>query len=346
MNDLKLQEFYEASDETVIVLIVDDQPMIVEAVRRQLASEIDLKFHYCTDSTQAVIEAVRVKPTVILQDMVMPGLDGLSLIQEYRKNVPTRGIPIIALSVKEDPSVKSRAFEAGADDYLVKLPDPIELIARIRYHSRSFVTARRLDHTYRALRTSQQQLLDTNLTLQRAMGELKRLVNSDGLTEIANRRHFDEFLQAEWQTASRAGLEISLLMVDVDFFKRFNDSFGHLAGDDTLKKVAGAMRDAVEGESFLPARYGGEEFAVILPATSSVDAMTIAENLRKKVEALKIPHNSPEPTSVITVSIGIATMSPERTEDCKMLIDLADKGLYLAKRGGRNRVGVCPADGE
>lgn len=85
MNDLKLQEFYEASDETVIVLIVDDQPMIVEAVRRQLASEIDLKFHYCTDSTQAVIEAVRVKPTVILQDMVMPGLDGLSLIQEYRK---------------------------------------------------------------------------------------------------------------------------------------------------------------------------------------------------------------------------------------------------------------------
>lgn len=346
MNELQLQEFSEASEETVIILIVDDQQMIIEAVRRQLASESDLEFHYCTDSTQAVIEAVRVKPTVILQDMIMPGIDGLSLIQEYRKNELTSGIPIIALSVKEDPKVKSRAFEAGADDYLVKLPDPIELIARIRSHSRSFVTARKLNYAYRALRVSQQQLLDTNLTLQRAMGELKRLANSDGLTDLANRRHFDEFLQAEWQSASKAGIEISLLMVDVDFFKLFNDSFGHQAGDDTLKQVAGAMRNTVTGEGFLLARYGGEEFAVILPATSSAEAMAIAENLRERVEALKIPHHSPKPESVVTVSIGLATLSPNQTNDRKMLIELADKGLYLAKRGGRNRVGVHPADDE
>lgn len=146
MNELQAREFQEACDETVVLMLVDDQPMVVEAVRGQLVGESDIEFHFCTDSTSAVSEAERVRPTVILQDLVMPGLDGLSLIEAYRKNKNTNGIPIIALSVKEDAVVKSRAFEAGADDYLVKLPDPIELIARIRYHSRSFVTARKLDN--------------------------------------------------------------------------------------------------------------------------------------------------------------------------------------------------------
>ncbi|MDI1332431.1 diguanylate cyclase [Pseudomonas sp.] len=346
MDELQLEEFHEASEETVIILIVDDQHMVVEAVRRQLTNENDLEFHYCTDSNQAVTVAERVKPTVILQDLVMPGVDGLSLIKEYRKNELIGGVPIIALSVKDDPSVKGQAFEAGADDYLVKLPDPIELIARIRYHSRSFVTARKLEQAYRALRTNQQQLLDTNLSLQRALGVLKRIANSDGLTDLANRRHFDDFLQTEWLRANEAGLEISLLMVDVDFFKLFNDSFGHSAGDDALKKVAGAMRDEVTDEAFLSARYGGEEFAVILPGTSEANAKAIAESLREKVEAMKIPHVSPVQDSVVTVSIGLATLSPSGTDDCKILIELADKGLYLAKNGGRNRVAIHLADGE
>ncbi len=346
MNELQAREFQEACDETVVLMLVDDQSMVVEAVRRQLVGESDIEFHFCTDAKSAVSEAERVTPTVILQDLVMPGLDGLLLIEAYRKNKNTNGIPIIALSVKEDAVVKSRAFEAGADDYLVKLPDPIELIARIRYHSRSFVTARKLDNAYSLLRESQQQLLDTNLVLQMANNALQRLINLDGLTDLPNRRCFDDFLEAQWQRAIETGAEISLLMVDVDFFKLFNDEYGHLAGDDALKKVAAAMRNTVTDESYLPARYGGEEFAAILPGASESVAKAIGNSLREKVEEMNIPHHSPKPDSVVTVSIGLATLAPTASGGSKKLIELADKALYLAKRGGRNRVAINNEDCE
>lgn len=340
MNDFQTQELFNTDIDSVIVLLVDDQPLIVEAVRRHLESESDIEFYYCVDANQAVLEAEKTRPTVILQDLVMPGLDGLSLIKEYRKNPRTQGIPVVALSTKEDPIVKSRAFEAGANDYLIKLPDPIELVARVRYHSRSFNTTKQLDQAYRALRTSQQQLLDTNLVLQRMNSALRRQANSDGMTGLSNRRHFDEFLAIEWQRACDTGSEISFLMVDVDFFKLFNDNFGHSAGDDALKNVAAAMRDTIIDETYLPARYGGEEFAIILPGVSQSETMKIAESLRQNIEAMKIPHISPGLDSVVTVSIGLATMAPKISESSKVLIELADKGLYLAKSKGRNQVAI------
>lgn len=340
MSDISAQLLLNTDIDSVIVLVVDDQPMIGEAVRRNLAGERDMEFHYCADAMQAVIEAGKIKPTVILQDLVMPGIDGFSLIKDYKKNPSTRDIPIIALSTKEDPTTKSRAFEVGYSDYIVKLPDPIELAARLRYHSRSFNAATQLDRAYRALRVSQQQLLDTNLFLQRANNKLERLINSDGLTGLSNRRHFDEFLKAEWLRAGNEYLEISLLMIDVDFFKLFNDSFGHLAGDEALKSVASAVRDTIHNEIYLPARYGGEEFAVILPGASSDDTKVIAEKLRENVELLNIPHCSPNADSIVTVSIGLATFSPISSESSKLLIELADKGLYLAKGRGRNQVAV------
>lgn len=340
MNDLQVKELFNTDIDSVIVLLVDDQPLIVEEVRRQLESESDIEFYYCIDASQAVFEVEKIKPTVILQDLVMPGIDSLSLIKEYRNNPLTQNIPVVALSTKEDPFVKSRAFEAGANDYLVKLPDPIELVARIRYHSRSFNTTKQLDQAYRALRTSQQQLLDTNLVLQRMNGALRRQANSDGMTGLSNRRHFDEFLASEWQRACNAGSEISLLMVDVDFFKLFNDNFGHSAGDDALKNVAAAIRDTIIDEAYLPARYGGEEFAIILPGASKSEAAKIAGSLRENIEAMKIPHISPRLDSVVTVSIGLATMAPKNSGNSKDLIELADKGLYLAKSKGRNQVAI------
>lgn len=340
MDEFSSQELLDTDIDSIIVLVVDDQPLIGEAVLRSLVGESNIELHYCVDARRAVIEAEKIKATVILQDLTMPGFDGFSLIKNYKQNKHTQNIPIIALSTKEDSAIKSRAFEVGANDYLVKLPDPIELVARLRYHSRSFNTAVKLDQAYRALRVSQQQLLDTNLVLQRANNSLLRLINSDGLTGLSNRRHFDEFLEAEWRRAGEAHLEMSLLMVDVDFFKPFNDNFGHLAGDEALKGVASAMRDTITDETYLPARYGGEEFAVILPSTSMDEAKMIAERLRENVESLRIPHNSPHLDSVVTVSIGLATFAPAISESSKMLIEFADKGLYLAKSGGRNQVAI------
>ncbi len=281
MNDLQLDDF-KRDENAAMVLLIDDQAMIGEAVRRGLSNEDNIDFHFCSDPHQAIAQAVRIKPTVILQDLVMPGLDGLSLVREYRNHPATRDIPIIVLSTKEDPLVKSAAFAAGANDYLVKLPDNIELVARIRYHSRSYMMLLQRDAAYRALRVSQQQLLDANLVLQ-------RLMNSDGLTGLSNRRHFDEYLELEWRRAMRDQSQLSLLMIDVDYFKAYNDNFGHLEGDEALRKVATAIREACSRPSDLPARYGGEEFALVLPGTSPGGARLMAEKLRQGVVALKIP---------------------------------------------------------
>ncbi|MBV6822419.1 PleD family two-component system response regulator [Pseudomonas sp. PD9R] len=332
MNDLQLDDF-KTDENAAMVLLVDDQAMIGEAVRRGLSNEENIDFHFCADPHQAVAHAVRIKPTVILQDLVMPGLDGLSLVREYRNHPATKDIPIIVLSTKEDPLIKSAAFAAGANDYLVKLPDNIELVARIRYHSRSYMTLLQRDAAYRALRVSQQQLLDTNLVLQ-------RLMNSDGLTGLSNRRHFDEYMELEWRRSLREQSQLSLLMIDVDYFKTYNDTFGHLEGDEALRKVAAAIRDASARPSDLPARYGGEEFALVLPNTSQGGARLVAEKLRMTVEALKIPHISPSEGSSLTISIGLSTITPVAGSNCRELISAADKGLYLAKNNGRNQVGI------
>lgn len=334
MDDLPLDGFVTANENSAMVLLVDDQAMIGEAVRRGLASESNIDFHFCADPHQAVAQAMRIKPTVILQDLIMPGLDGLSLVREYRSNPQTQDIPIIVLSTKEDPLVKSAAFAAGANDYLVKLPDTIELVARILYHSRSYLTLLQRDEAYRALRVSQQQLLDTNLVLQ-------RLMNSDGLTGLSNRRHFDEYLELEWRRAMRDQSQLSLLMIDVDYFKAFNDSFGHLAGDEALRQVAEAIRGSCSRPSDLPARYGGEEFALVLPNTSPGGARLVAEKLRQTVAGQQIAHNMPQAGSVLTISIGLATHTPTIGSHCRQLISAADKGLYQAKNGGRNQVGVA-----
>ncbi|WP_341522931.1 PleD family two-component system response regulator [Pseudomonas sp. G.S.17] len=333
MNDLQMDNFKSSDENAAMVLLVDDQAMIGEAVRRGLANEENIDFHFCADPHQAIAQAVLIKPTVILQDLVMPGLDGLTLVREYRNNPLTKDIPIIVLSTKEDPLIKSAAFAAGANDYLVKLPDNIELVARIRYHSRSYMTLLQRDEAYRALRVSQQQLLDTNLVLQ-------RLMNSDGLTGLSNRRHFDEYLELEWRRAIREQSQLSLMMIDVDFFKAFNDNFGHLEGDEALRQVAKAIRASCARPSDLPARYGGEEFALVLPNTSPGGARLLAEKLRMTVAGMNIPHIAPAPGSSLTVSIGVATMIPPVGSNSRQLIQDADQGLYAAKHNGRNQVSV------
>src|SRR5205814_9107531 len=148
-----------------MVLLVDDQAMVAQAVKRLLDGFANIDLHYCADAMQAVKVAIQIKPNVILQDLVMPGINGLELVRFFRANPATADIPIIVLSTTEDPQIKSQAFESGANDYLVKLPDRIELIARINYHSKSHVNQIQRDEAFRALRESQQQLLSANTAL-------------------------------------------------------------------------------------------------------------------------------------------------------------------------------------
>jgi two-component system chemotaxis family response regulator WspR len=320
----------DGAQDTVTVLLVDDQPVIAMMVRKMLAGDPAIEVHVCAHATEAVARAREVRPTVILQDLVMPEANGLDLVLAYRSMPETRDIPIIVLSSNDEPEMKRSAFAIGANDYVVKLPEPIELIARIRYHSRAYMALVERDNAYRALRLSQQKLLLSNL-------ELQRLTNSDGLTGLPNRRSFNDHLARAWATSQSQGSPLSLLMIDVDHFKNYNDRFGHLAGDDALKCVAEAIRQAQPDPACLPARFGGEEFAMVLPGVTAAQAGAIAETLRWQVECTALPHTAPEPTSV-TVSVGAATMVAPPDASPDLLIAAADARLYEAKCGGRNRV--------
>lgn len=316
-----------------MVLLVDDQLIIAEAIRRALANEPDIDFHFCSDPARAIDMAQQICPTVILQDLVMPGRDGLALVAEYRANAATRSIPVVVLSTREEPRTKEAAFAAGANDYLVKLPDRIELIARIRYHTRAYVSQLQRDEACKALRESQRQLMEANL-------ELQRLTNLDGLTGLSNRRRLDEYAESEWLRAAREGAEISLLVADVDDFKRYNDTYGHVAGDGVLKQVAMAIRAHCSRPADLPARFGGEEFAVVLPGTDLAGARHLAETIRGAVEEANIPHKGSTTGDRVTMTVGGICAKPRGRATLLDALIRADKALYEAKRKGKNTVAV------
>jgi two-component system chemotaxis family response regulator WspR len=318
------------SRQSIMVLLVDDQVVVGEAVRRALLNQPEAIFHYCSNPLEALAIAKKVKPTVILQDLVMPAMSGLELVHQYRADPETKNIPVIVLSTKEEATVKSEAFRAGANDYLVKLPDQIELIARIRYHSAAYLSQIQRDEAYRALRKSQQDLMESNL-------ELQRLTNVDGLTGLSNRRYFNEYIETEWRQAIRAKEPISLLMVDIDHFKQYNDTYGHLAGDEVLRTVAQTVMKSFRRPKDLAARFGGEEFVVILPQTAIGDLQMLADKVVSAVEALDLPHSASTVGARVTISAGAATSIPRNGDSFFSLIEAADKALYEAKRTGRNR---------
>ncbi|MBL9170012.1 MAG: diguanylate cyclase [Verrucomicrobiales bacterium] len=306
-----------------VVFMVDDQAIVGESIRRMLAEEPNVEFHFCRDPAAAVAEAQRVQPSIILQDLVMPDVDGLTLLAAYRDNPATRDIPVIVLSSRDVPEIKREAFTRGANDYLVKLPDPIELIARVKAHSRSY-------HTQGELRSLQRQLEASNAVL-------KQLSTQDALTGIPNRRHFDELLTKEWRRCLRSYKSLGLLLIDVDGFKSFNDHYGHQEGDRCLQQVAQALSKAMLRPGDVVARYGGEEFAVILPETDLEGSMAVAERLRQVVSSLHIAHEHSPCEDHVTISLGVAACVPSLKSNVADLISESDQALYRAKRGGRNR---------
>lgn len=318
---------------TTIVLLVDDQPMVAEGIRRMLVNEDDIEFHYCEDPSKALETAIDINATLILQDLVMPDIDGMTLMRFYKKHPDTAKIPVIVLSSKEDVEIKSDAFANGANDYLVKLPEPIELIARIRAHAKHYFTGIERDKAYEAMRKMQEELKSHNI-------ELQRLSSIDGLTGISNRRIFDLTIVKEWCRARRrkSDTDISIIMIDIDFFKPFNDGYGHQQGDECLKQVSWELNKCIKRDCDLLARYGGEEFVAVLPDTALEGATLLAEQMRKNILALKIPHKFSEVKDFLTLSMGVATLIPTANNKPQELIEAADKALYQAKEKGRNQV--------
>jgi len=314
----------------IIVLLVDDQMIIAEAVRRMLAGHADIDYHYVADAEQAAATAERLRPTVILQDLVMPGIDGFGLIERYRASDALRDVPVIVLSAKEDPKLKAHSFALGANDYMVKLPDRLELVARVRYHSAGYISGLQRDEAFRFLKESRRQLAEANI-------ELQKLAALDSLTGIANRRRFDEALAHEWQRGQREKKPLSLLMCDIDCFKKYNDTFGHPAGDLCLKKAAAILTEHLKRPADLAVRYGGEEFAIVLPDTDAAGAQLIAEAVRAHLASLQM-ENPEAPGKFVTMSVGLCTVVPSPDSTPEALVARADRALYEAKSGGRNRV--------
>ncbi len=318
------------------VLLVDDQLMIAEAVRRMLAGYDDIEYYSVSDAVSALATAERIRPTVILQDLVMPGIDGFALIKSYRASEALREVPVIVLSSKEDAKLKAHGFAVGANDYLVKLPEQLELLARVRYHSAGLISRQQRDQAFIDLHESQRLLAESNV-------ELQKMASVDGLTAIANRRRFDETMKTEWQRGQRDKSPLSMLLCDIDCFKPFNDTYGHQAGDQCLKAAAAMLAAQLKRPADLAARYGGEEFAVVLPATDVEGALLVAEQCRAGMEALAIKHSG-GPAGKVTMSIGVASVLPDAGGSVEQLIARADKALYAAKDGGRNRVQQADAD--
>jgi two-component system chemotaxis family response regulator WspR len=255
----------------------------------------------------------------------------LAMVRHFRVNKATSKIPIIVLSTNEEATIKSEAFKLGANDYLIKLPDKIELIARIRYHSQAYISQLERDEAFRALEKSREQLARANLALQ-------KLSSIDGLTGIANRRSFDEVLRKEWHRAMRNEKPIGLIMLDIDFFKLYNDHYGHQGGDECLKKVAAGLNSAIHRETDFLARYGGEEFSAVLPETDLSGALQVAEEMRQTIKKLQIHHVRSKVCDIVSISIGVSSVTPPKGEDPEILIAAADQALYKAKEDGRDRV--------
>jgi diguanylate cyclase (GGDEF)-like protein len=324
------------------ILVVDDTLANVQLLSHMLA-EYGYKVRKVLSGSMALMGIQTAPPDLIILDVNMPEMNGYEVCQKIKANEATQDIPVIFISALDEAADKIKAFAVGGVDYITKPFQVAEVLARVEHQlmlrelqqqlrEQNVLLQRKIYEHERTLR----ELEQAKVALQDANSELQRLAIIDDLTQVANRRHFYHYLTHEWQRLMREHATLSLLLCDVDHFKRYNDACGHQAGDRCLQQVAQAIQAAVQRPSDLVARYGGEEFAVILPSTSVEGAVHIAEKMQANLRQMQIVHPNSSVGSVVTLSIGVAKILPSATESPDHLVAIADQALYAAKKQGRN----------
>ncbi len=290
------------------VLVADD-----DIVNRQVLAELLKPEHtvlLAKNGEQALERAARHLPDLILLDVVMPDMDGYEVLRRLRADAQTAHITVIFISGLGRPEDEANGLKMGAADYISKPFNETVVMARVATHLQMVRQRRMLEH----------------------------LAHVDGLTELANRRRFDEVYEAEWQRSRRNGRPLSLALLDIDAFKQYNDHYGHPAGDRALRTVARAATSGLRRPADLAARYGGEELVLLLPDTEAAQAHQVVSSICAAIADLQIPHEASSVAPMLTVSAGGATLNGGGTESGAELFAAADALLYQAKRTGRNRI--------
>ncbi len=296
------------------ILIVDDVADNIQVLAGALRGDYSVRFARTGSAALASLQTHPL-PDLILLDVMMPGMDGYQVCRMLRDAEKTSQIPVIFITARDGERDEEEGFAAGAVDYITK---PFHLpVVRAR------------------VKTHVELKLKTDL--------LAELAHLDGLTGIANRRRFDAVLADEWRRAQRSATSLAMLIVDIDYFKRFNDHYGHLAGDRCLSSVAECLDATASRAGDLVARVGGEEFAVLLPGSDQAAAFAVAQRVAERLAALHISHPTSPVADQVTVSIGVAATLPRLADSPTSLFEAADRQLYAAKEHGRNRIEPAPS---
>ena len=293
--------------EKELILVVDDSPTnlaILNVVLREVYNVVT-----ATNGPDALNLAASEEPDLIILDIMMPGMDGYEICDRLKANPFTKDIPVMFVTAMDQERQEAKGLAMGAVDYLAKPVSPPIVLARVR----------------------------NQLELKKQRDFLRRLSSVDGLTGVANRRSFNDTFGNEWRRCARASAPMSVIMIDIDHFKSYNDAYGHQAGDACLQAVASAMKHCAGRPQDMLARYGGEEFVLLLPNVAAQGAESVAQHILQEVRTLAIPHRMSTASEIVTVSIGAATQAPCEGGNPEMLIRTADSLLYQAKKSGRNR---------
>lgn len=289
------------------ILIVDDAKENIRILAELLKPEYKVRAAINGEKALEIAFSEN-PPDLILLDVIMPGIDGYEVCRRLKADPLTKGIPIIFVTGKVNEDEEIFGFNLGAVDYIKKPFNSVVVKARVGMH----------------------------IELKQYRDYLENMSYLDGLTGIPNRRKFNEYLESTWNLAVRACIPVSVVMMDIDLFKQYNDSYGHQGGDICLIQIAHALSRVVIRKTDLLARYGGEEFVCVLPNTNEDSAFIIAEKLRLAVAGLGIPHAMSPVENVVTISVGVATRLPAKNNACAELISAADQALYTSKKNGRN----------